>query len=82
MPDGMPADPFREDQPDWTWLAGQDTAFFAAHVAAGMAEAHALELTKVNLQFWLGVMLANSAAQQPEQQHGDQAGGSAEGDGV
>ena len=70
MPDdGMPADPFREGQIDWGWLAGQDAAFFAAHVAAGLTETVAVELTKAHMQFWLGIMLANSAAeQQPEQQ--------------
>lgn len=75
MPDGMPADPFREDQPDWGWLAGTNAAFLAAHIAAGMAESTALELTKVNLQFWLGVMLANSAAQQQPEQPGEPAEG-------
>lgn len=79
VPDeGMPADPFREGQFDWGWLAGHDTAFLSAHLAAGMAEAHAVELTKAHLQFWLGVMLAAPAAQQPsgqpetpEQQQGE-----------
>ena len=75
MPDGMPADPFREDQPDWGWLAGNDAAFLAAHVAAGMAEGAALELTKVYLQFMLGVFLANPAAQQPEQPEDQPPGG-------
>ena len=63
----MPSDPFREGQPDWGWLAGNDSAFFSAHVAAGMTEQHALELTKVYLNLMLGVMLASSAAQQQEQ---------------
>ena len=74
MPDPeMPSDPFREEHIDWGWLAGQDTAFLSAHVAAGMAEPAALELTKTHLQFWLGIMLANSAAQLPqEQQQGEQ----------
>ena len=62
----MPADPFREGHPDFGPLAANNVAFLSAHVAAGMAEQHALELTKVYLQFWLGVMLANSAPQQPE----------------
>ena len=64
MGDEMPADPFREGQIDWGWLAGQDAAFFAAHVAAGMSEAVAIELTKTHMQFWLGIMLANSAQQE------------------
>lgn len=69
MPDdGMPADPFREGQIDWGWLAGHDAAFHAAHVAAGMSEPAALELTKAHMQFWLGVILANSASQQPPEQ--------------
>lgn len=68
MPDGMPADPFRDGEIDWGWLAGQDAAFFAAHVAAGMSETAALELTKAHMQFWLGVMLAS----QPPQQHPEQ----------
>lgn len=75
MAEEMPADPFREGHVDWGWLAGQDAGFFAAHVAAGMGEAHALELTKAHLQFWLGIMLANSAAQQ--QQQPEQAPGEA-----
>ena len=76
MPEEMPADPFREGQIDWGWLAGQDAAFLSAHLAAGMAEAHAVELTKAHMQFWLGVMLAGSAAQQPpEQQQDEQPGG-------
>ena len=61
----MPADPFREDQFDWAQFAAGDAAFFAAHLAAGMAEIPALELTKEYMRFWLGVMLAGSA-QQPE----------------
>jgi len=66
MPDGMPADPFREDQFDWTAFAAGDAAFFSAHVAAGMGEVPALELTKEYMRFWLGVMLA-SAPQQSDQ---------------
>jgi hypothetical protein len=62
----MPADPFREEQYDWTAFAAGDAAFFSAHIAAGMAEIPALELTKEYMRFWLGVMLA-SAPQQPEQ---------------
>ena len=62
----MPSDPFREGMPDWRPLAAQTTGFFTAHVAAGMAEAPALELTKVYLQFWLNVMLASSAARQQQ----------------
>ena len=73
MPDdGMPADPFREGQIDCGWLANHDAAFFAAHVAAGLTEPVALELTKAYLQFVLGVMLANSA-QQPEQEQPGEA---------
>ena len=70
MPDGMPADPFREDQYDWTQFAAGDAAFFAAHVAAGMGEGFALELTKEYMRFWLGVLLAN-APQQPEPEQGE-----------
>jgi hypothetical protein len=69
--DGMPADPFREGQVDWGWLAGNDAGFFAAHAAAGMAENVALELTRTYLQFLLGVMLAGSAQQHPEQHQGE-----------
>lgn len=70
MPDGMPADPFREEQFDWTQFAAGDVAFFHAHVAAGMAEIPALELTKEYMRFWLGVMLASSAEQQQEEPGG------------
>ena len=66
MPDGMPADPFREDQYDWTAFAAGDAAFFSAHIAAGMAEIPALELTKEYMRFWLGFILANSATQQQD----------------
>jgi hypothetical protein len=69
VPDeGMPADPFREGQPDWSGLAACDVAFLSAHLAAGMAEAHAVELTKTYLTFMLGVILAS---QQQEQQQGE-----------
>jgi len=64
----MPADPFREGQPDWSGLAASDCAFLSAHLAAGMAEMHAVELTKVYLNFMLTVIFANQAAQQTEQQ--------------
>jgi hypothetical protein len=67
--DEMPADPFREGQVDWGPFAAGDAAFFAAHLAAGMPEMPALELTKEYMRFWLGVMLANSA-QQPSQEPG------------
>jgi len=65
----MPADPFREGQPDWSGLAANDASFFSAHVAAGMPPEHALELTKVYLNFMLTVIFANqaAAAQQDEQ---------------
>lgn len=66
MGDEMPADPFREGQFDWTAFAAGDAAFFHAHMAAGMAEIPALELTKEYMRFWLGVMLAGSAQQQQE----------------
>ena len=74
MPDSeMPADPFREGQPDWSGVAASDLAFLSAHLAAGMAEPHALELTKTYLQFMLTVIFANqAAAQEPEQQQGEQ----------
>ena len=72
MGDEMPADPFREGQIDWGWLAGQDAAFLSAHVAAGMSEAAALELTKAHMQFWLGIMLANSAVPQQPQPPGEE----------
>jgi hypothetical protein len=62
--EAMPSDPFREGQPDWGWLAGNDATFLAAHVAAGMAEGTALELTKVYLNFMLGVLLASASTQQ------------------
>jgi hypothetical protein len=70
----MPADPFREGQPDWGFVAANDHSFYVAHVAAGLPDAHALELTKVYLQFMLGVMLANAGQQQenpPPQAPGD-----------
>lgn len=71
----MPSDPFREGQPDWGPLAANNAAFLSAHIAAGMAEPHALELTKTYLQWWLSVMLATSAAQQaPDQQQGEAPG--------
>lgn len=65
MGDEMPRDPFREGQVDWGPLAANDAAFLSAHVAAGMSEVCALELTKVYLQFTLGVLLAGQA-QQPD----------------
>ena len=61
----MPADPFREEQYDWTAFAAGDAAFFSAHVAAGMGEVPALELTKEYMRFWL-VMFANQASQQEQ----------------
>ena len=70
MGDEMPRDPFREGQVDWGPLASNDAAFLSAHVAAGMSEVCALELTKVYLQFALGVLLA-SGSQSPEH---DEAG--------
>lgn len=66
--EGMPADPFREGQPDWSGLAANDASFFSAHVCAGMAPEHALELTKVYLNFMLTVIFANQAAQQQAEQ--------------
>ena len=72
MDDAMPADPFREGQFDWTQFAAGDTAFFHAHLASGMAEIPALELTKEYMRFWLGVMLAGS--QQQEEPGQGQAG--------
>lgn len=72
MPDdSMPADPFREGQVDFGPIAANDTAFLSAHLAAGMSEVCALELTKVYLQFMLGVFLAGSA-QVPEQDTEDE----------
>jgi len=71
MPDEMPSDPFREGAPDFGWLAGNNTAFLSAHVAAGMAEAHALELAKVYLTFMLNVIFSRAARQQPDQQQGE-----------
>lgn len=69
VPDeGMPADPFREGQPDFSGLAANDASFFSSHVAAGMAPEHALELTKAYMTFMLGLILANSAAQQQQEQ--------------
>jgi hypothetical protein len=66
MGDEMPRDPFREGQVDFGPIAANDTAFLSAHLAAGMTEVCALELTKVYLQFMLGVLLAGSG-QSPEQ---------------
>ena len=65
MDNDMPRDPFREGQVDFGPIAANDTAFLSAHVAAGMTEVCALELTKVYLQFMLGVLLTNA---QPEQE--------------
>jgi hypothetical protein len=62
----MPADPFREEQFDWTAFAAGDAAFFSAHIAAGMPEIPALELTKEYMRFWLGVMLAGAQPEPPE----------------
>ena len=42
----MPSDPFREGMPDWSGIAAGHFSFFAAHLAAGFNEAHALELTR------------------------------------
>lgn len=64
--DEMPADPFKDGQIDWTQFAAGNTAFFHAHIAAGMAEIPALELTKEYMRFWLGVILA-SPPPQPDQ---------------
>ena len=65
MDDAMPADPFREGQPDWNPLAANNHAFFVAHLAAGFSEAHALELTARYLAFALSVIYAGQA-EQPE----------------
>jgi hypothetical protein len=68
MGDEMPADPFREGQPDWGPIAASDFAFFSAHLAAGFTEGQALDLTGRYLSFMVSVIFANQAAQQPEQQ--------------
>ena len=60
----MPADPFREGHYDWTNFAAGDQAFFTAHVAAGMPETVALELTKTYMMYMLGILLS-AEVQQP-----------------
>jgi hypothetical protein len=64
MGDEMPADPFRDGQPEWGPLAANNHAFFVAHLAAGFSEAQALELTARYLSFVVGVIYASQ--QQPE----------------
>jgi hypothetical protein len=66
MGDEMPTDPFREGQPDWVPLAANNHAFYLAHVAAGMPDGHALELTKTYLTFMLGMSAANAASQEQQ----------------
>lgn len=70
MGDEMPSDPFRDGQIDWSPLAANNFAFFAAHLAAGFSENHALELTSRYLSFVVGMIFA--AQQHPEQQQGEQ----------
>ena len=67
MGDEMPADPFREDVPDWGAVAANDFAFFSAHMAAGFTEQQALDLTGRYLTFVVSILFAGQAAQQPEQ---------------
>jgi len=62
--DEMPADPFREDMPDWGAMAANHFAFFSAHMAAGFTEAQALDLTGRYLSFMVSILFANQAAQQ------------------
>lgn len=64
MSDEMPADPFRDGQPEWGPLAANNHAFFVAHLAAGFSEAHALELTARYLSFVVSLIYANQAQQQ------------------
>ena len=64
MGDEMPADPFREDTPDWGVMAANHFAFFSAHMAAGFTEAQALDLTGRYLSFMVSILFANQAAQQ------------------
>jgi len=66
MGDEMPADPFREGQPEWGPLAANNHAFFVAHLAAGFSEAHALELTARYLSFVVSVMFASQPSRQQE----------------
>ena len=73
MDDAMPADPFREGQPEWGPLASNNHAFFVAHLAAGFTEAQAMELTGRYLTFVVSLIYA-SQPQQPEQPEQGQAG--------
>ena len=59
MDNEMPADPFRDGQPDLTGWAGNLYAWYSALQASGFSEARAFELTDTFL-----TMQMSSAAQQ------------------
>ena len=65
MGDEMPADPFRDSQPEWGALAANNHAFYVAHLAAGFAATEALELTARYLTFVVGVIYASQAQPEP-----------------
>ena len=69
----MPADPFRDGQPDWNPLAANNHAFFVAHLAAGFTAAEAMDLTGRYLAFALSIVYANQAEQQQEPGQGQEA---------
>ncbi len=61
MNDGpMPPDPFSGAQGDWAPMAAGLASFYAALIAAGLPDKHALHLTGVLLT----TMLTNATAQQ------------------
>ena len=66
MPEEMPSGPFREGHAGWSGIAGNNHAFFVAHLAAGFSESQALELTSRYLSFVVSVIFSGHAGQQPE----------------
>lgn len=65
MGDEMPADPFRDGQPEWGPLASNNHAFFVAHLAAGFTETQSMELTARYLSFVVSLIYANQAQPEP-----------------
>jgi hypothetical protein len=59
----MPPDPFSAPQGDWAPMAAGLAGFYAALIAAGMPDRHALHLTGICLT----TMLTNALGRQQQQ---------------
>lgn len=65
--EAMPADPFREGQPDFGQLAALNFGFWSAHVAAGFKEDAAMQLTTAYMSMLVASAAAQSSPGEPEQ---------------